>query len=91
MSVTDYLSKQYREHKELVLLEWTYFGLAVVSIVIAGVLALFNQALGISVLIVPLIALIAMSTNVVAWALVKLAMETFLPKKSDDSQSAKKK
>ena len=69
------LIKLYKDRRELTLLEITYFALSVISFAIAGVLALFNQALGISVLIVPLVAFIAGLMNIVAWAVVRLLIE----------------
>lgn len=69
------LIKLYKDRRELTLLEITYFALSVISFAIAGVLALFNQALGISVLIVPLVAFIAGLMNIVAWAVVRLFIE----------------
>lgn len=80
--VFDYFKKLYREKRELALLEWTYLLMAIISIVIAGLLALFDRSLGISILIVPLVAFIAMSMNVVAWALIKLGAESFLGEES---------
>lgn len=82
MNILKYFAKLYEERRELALLEWTYLVIGVVSIMVAGILALFNQSLGLAVLIVPFVALIAMCMNVVAWALIKLAADTFLTKKS---------
>ena len=76
------LIKLYEERRELTLLEIAYFALSVVSFVVAGTVSLFNQALGISILIVPLIALIAGIVNIVAWSLVKLSIESLANKKS---------
>lgn len=76
------LVKLYKDGKELTLLEITYFALSVLSFVVAGVVALFNQSLGVSILIVPLIALIAGVMNIVAWSLVKLIIEHLATKKS---------
>lgn len=81
MTIAKYLTKLYEDRRELALLQWTYLAMAVVSVVIAGVFALFNQSLGVSILIVPLAAFIAMSMNIIAWALVKLAADTFIKKK----------
>lgn len=67
--------KLYKNGKELTLLEIAYFVITLVSFAVAGVIALFNQSLGVSVLIVPLIALIAGIMNIVAWSLVKLIIE----------------
>lgn len=83
MSILNHFSRLYTEKRELALLEWTYFAMVVAAVMIAGIIALFNQALGLSILIVPLVAFVAMSMNVVAWALIKLAADSFLPKKTD--------
>ena len=69
------LIKLYKDRRELTLLEITYFTLSVISFAVAGILALFNQALGLSVLIIPLIAFIAGLMNIVAWAVVRLIIE----------------
>jgi hypothetical protein len=81
MSILKHFAKLYEDKRELALLEWTYLAMVIMSVLIAGIFALFNQSLGVSILIVPMVAFIAMSMNVVAWALIKLAADTFLPKK----------
>ena len=90
MSAMDYIRKLYADRRELALLEWTYFAIIVVSVLIAGIFALFDHSFGISILIVPLVALTAMSMNVVAWALIKLAADTLFRKDAGVS-SAKAK
>lgn len=82
MSIVKYLAKLYEERRELALLQWTYLAMAVVSVIIAGIFALINQSLGVSILIVPLVAFVAMSMNIIAWALVKLAADTFMKNKT---------
>lgn len=79
MNALNRFSELYQSGKELVLLEWAYLAISVVSFLLAGVFALFNQALGVGVLIIPLVAFIAFSMNIVAWALVKFAVETMIP------------
>lgn len=79
MNVLDRFSELYQSGKELVLLEWAYLIISVASFLLAGIFALFNQALGVGVLIIPLVAFIAFSMNIVAWALVKFAVETMIP------------
>lgn len=69
------LIKLYKENRVLVLLDIAYFALSILSFLLAGVVALFNQPLGVSILIVPLAALVACVMNVVAWAIVKLVMD----------------
>jgi uncharacterized membrane protein YhhN len=87
MNILKYFAKLREERRELALLEWTYLAMAVVSVLIAGVFALFNQSIGMGMLIVPLVAFIAMSMNIVAWALIRLAMETWLPKRKSSKKS----
>ena len=76
------LIKLYEERRELTLLEIAYFALTIISFVVAGIVALFNQALGVSILVVPLFALIAGVVNIIAWSLVKLLVETLASKNS---------
>jgi len=90
MNILKYFASLYESKSELALLQWTYLAMAVVSVLIAGVFALFNQSVGVGILIVPMIASIAMSMNVVAWALIKLAADTFLPKDPKDKSIKKK-
>lgn len=77
-----YFAKLYDERRELALLAWAYLVIGVGSVIVAGVFALFNQELGQAILVVPFVAMIALCMNVVAWALIKLAADTFLTKKS---------
>jgi len=79
--VLKHFSKLYEAKRELALLEWAYLMIVIGSVFVAGMVALFNQPLGVTILIVPLVAFIAMSVNIVAWALIKLAADTVLPKK----------
>ena len=90
MSILDYFSKLYKERRELAMLEWIYLGMVIVSVVVAGICALVDQSVGVGLLIIPLVAFIAMSMNVVAWALIKLAADTIL-KRPGSRKTAKKK
>ena len=85
------LIKLYKDRRELTLLEITYFALSILSFAIAGVVALFNQSLGVSILIVPLVALIAGLMNIVAWSLVKLVIEAVISKKEADKSATTEK
>ncbi|MBO7720614.1 hypothetical protein J6S35_03230 [Candidatus Saccharibacteria bacterium] len=85
--------KLYKNKNELKLVEIAYFFVTVLSFVIAGIIALFSQSLGVSVLIIPLIALIAGVMNIVTWALVKTGVEYLISikeKKDDAKKTAKK-
>ena len=73
------LVKLFRDGKKLELLEYSYVALFVVVTLVAGLIALINQAVGVSFLIVPLICLVSWSMNLVAWSIVKTAMEHFYP------------
>jgi len=83
--------KLYKEGKELTLLEIAYFAITIVTFAIAGVIALFNQSFGVSILIVPLVALIAGVMNIVAWSLVKLIVEHMISSRKEKSKSDKAK
>ena len=67
--------KLYKNGQKLVLLEVAYFTISVITFAVAGIIALFNQSLGVSILIVPLIALIAGVMNIITWSIVKLIIE----------------
>lgn len=84
--------KLYKNHRELTLLELTYFMLMLLAFAVAGVVALFNQSLGVSILIVPLVCLVACVVNLVAWAVVKLSLESLINsrEKKDNTAKAKK-
>lgn len=71
----NYIVKLYREGRELALLEIAYFAITVFAFVVAAIVALFSQSLGVSILVVPLVSLIAGVMNIVAWSLVKLFVE----------------
>lgn len=87
------LIKLYENHNQLVLLEIVYFSISIISFSLAGIVALFNQSLGVSILIIPLIALIAGVMNVVAWSLIKLIIDALMSHnkaKKSAEKSAKK-
>ena len=81
--------KLYKEGRELTLLEIAYFAITVVSFAVAGVVALFNQSLGVSVLIIPLVALVAGVMNIVAWSLVKLIIEHLMASRKEKKVAEK--
>ena len=91
MNILEYFARLHLDKRELALLEWTYLAMVIVSVLVAGICALFDQSIGVGLLIVPFVAFIAMSMNVVAWALIKLAADTILPKLQPDKKPNKKK
>ncbi len=67
--------KLYKNHRELLLVEITYLVITLLAFTIAGVIALFNQSFGVAALVVPLVALIALVMNIVAWAMIKFVLD----------------
>lgn len=67
--------KLYKNHRELLLVEITYLIVMLLAFAVAGIIALFNQSFGVAALVVPLVALIALLMNIVAWAIIKLVLE----------------
>ena len=81
------LIKLYEEQRMLTLLEIAYFALAVITFMVAGTLALFNQSLGVSMLIMPLSVLVVGVANIVVWSLVKLLIESLASKNASKTAS----
>ena len=79
------LIKLYKEGQKLVLLEIAYFAITILAFAIAGVIALFNQSLGVSILIIPLVTLVAGIMNIIAWSLVKLIIEQMISSRKQKS------
>ena len=71
--------EQYRANGKLELLQYAYIILFAVVTVAAGLVALIHQAVGIAFLIIPLICLVTWSMNLIAWSVVKTAVEHFYP------------
>lgn len=83
----------YKSEKKLELLQYSYIAIFALVTVIAGLIALINQSVGVAFLIVPLISLVTFSMNLIAWSIVKTAVEHFFPevlKKSEDKAKTKK-
>lgn len=76
LGIVKYLKKLYQNKQELTLIEATYGLVALVFFLLAAVVSLLDRALGVALLIVPLISFIALATNVVVWALLKLFLES---------------
>lgn len=86
-----YLRRLYQEKRELTILEITYAILAVVTFLIAAVIALLNQSLGVALLIIPFVSFLALSANIIVWALVKMFIEQIIKidKVPEETTSAK--
>lgn len=70
-----YLKQLYKEQRELTILEITYLIIAVLSFLIAAVIALLNQSLGVALLIIPFVSFLALSANMIVWALVRMLLD----------------
>ncbi|MBQ2638648.1 MAG: hypothetical protein Q4E70_02705 [Candidatus Saccharibacteria bacterium] len=68
----------YKNQKRLELLQYAYVMAFAATLIAAGLIALINQAVGVAILIVPLVCLIAAAMNLIAWSLVKSGIERFL-------------
>ena len=84
--------KLYKNHRELLLVEITYLVITLLSFIVAGVIALFNQSFGVAALMVPLVSLIALVVNVVVWAMVKFVLDGIVAQydKKNDAKTTKK-
>ena len=72
----NYFVKFYKSGHSLALLQWAYGTVAIISLLISGILALMNQPLGLSILIVPAVAGGAFALNLLVWAIIKLAFDS---------------
>lgn len=86
-----YFKDLYENHREFALLQWLYAIIAFLGLLIAGTIALMNQSLGISVLIVPAIFAIAFVANLVAWSLLNTVLRSVFPEEDATNTSKKSK
>ena len=88
-SLLSYLKQLYKEKRELTILEITYLIIAGISFLVS-VIALLNQALGVGLLIIPFIAFLAFSANLIVWALVKMLLEESIKNQGSNLKESKK-
>lgn len=89
-----YLKQLYKEQRELTILEVTYLIIAILSFLVAAVIALLNQSLGVALLIIPFVSFLALSANMIVWALVHMLLDESTKndyKKSEVSKDESKK
>jgi len=89
-SLLSFIKQLYKEKRELTILEITYLIIAGISFLVSAVIALLNQALGVGLLIIPFIAFLAFSANLIVWALVKMLLEESIKKSRIEPQGVKK-
>ena len=76
MNILGYFLGLYQEKKQVALLAWAYGFIAVAVTILAGLVALINQSVGVAIMIIPLVAIVAFSVNIVMWALIRFAIES---------------
>lgn len=83
----------FKAEKKLELLQYAYAIIFILVTLVAGLIALIKQSVGVSFLIIPLICLISFSMNLVTWSIVKTAIEHFYPEttKKEEKESKPKK
>lgn len=89
-SLLSYLKQLYKEKRELTILEITYLIITGISFLVSAVIALLNQALGVGLLIIPFIAFLAFSANLIVWALVKMILEESIKNQGSNLKESKK-
>lgn len=89
-SKLSYFKNLYNNHRELTLLQWLYALIAIIGVFVAGIIALMNQSLGISILIVPGVFAIAFIANLVAWSLLNTVLKSlFIEEAEKGSKNTK--
>ena len=89
-SLLSFIKQLYKEKRELTILEITYLISAGISFLVSAVIALLNQALGVGLLIIPFIAFLAFSANLIVWALVKMLLEESIKNQGSNLKESKK-
>ncbi|MBO4854905.1 hypothetical protein J6X15_02140 [Candidatus Saccharibacteria bacterium] len=88
-SIWEKFSKMYREKDQVGLLTWAYVIISVAVVIVAGLIALINQSVGVAILIIPLVAVAAMCANVMVWSLIRFILQTHETKEKAKQRAAK--
>jgi len=89
-SIWEKFTKMYREKSQIALLTWAYAIIAAAVVIISGLIALINQSVGVSVLIVPLVSIVAMCANIVVWSLIRFILDMREQKEKAKTRAAKR-
>ena len=89
-SLLSFIKQLYKEKREFTILEITYLIIAGISFLVSAVIALLNQALGVGLLIIPFIAFLAFSANLIVWALVKMLLKESIKNQGSNLKESKK-
>ena len=84
------LVELYKNGKAITLVQFTYVLIFVVFVITAGLISLIKQAVGVAFLIVPLVCLISFCMNLVAYSVIKTAIEFFYPEVNKKEEPKKK-
>lgn len=79
--MSNYILKVVENNGPLKILQVAYGVVGLISLVIAGLISLVNQPLGWGFLIIPLVCFVALGMNTVAWALIRLLIDTLAVQK----------
>lgn len=71
MKIIKYFNELYSQKNQLNLLNWAYWVIISVSIVLAAILAIFNQSLGAALLIIPILCLASICLNMFVWRIIE--------------------
>jgi hypothetical protein len=79
--VSKYILGVVENNGPLKILQVTYGVVGLAFLVLAGLISLVNQALGWGFLIIPLVCFVALGMNTVAWALIRLYIDSLAARK----------
>lgn len=80
----------YQAKRELTLLQGTFLGLTLLSLMVAGLLALINQSVGVAALAIPALGAVILTVNTVAWALIRMVIENTIKRDAEVKKAVEK-
>ena len=87
--IANYILNVVENNGPLKVLQVTYGVIGISFFVVAGLVSLVNQSLGWALLVVPLVCFVALGMNVVAWALIRLMIDSMAAQKYRELQAEK--
>jgi cell division protein FtsW (lipid II flippase) len=89
MDLIKYFTNLYKEGRQIALLTWIYGTVAAIAVVIAGLFAIVNQDLGRAILIIPVVCVLVLLLNLVAWSIIHTIFDTLKNKQKTAKKSEK--
>lgn len=80
----------YQAKREFTILQSVFLIFTLFSLIVAGLLALINQPVGVSALIVPTISAVVLIANIVVWALTKMVIDSIISRDTEAKKAAAK-